>query len=194
MAKNEMNKAKEQRIYRVAIFTPYLLETMGDLANWGIKDGRCPIETIARQIAKYGYDPDNLNNIKTIKTKNGMVVLETPQDHGSEMPILGIIGNTESSEDHVKRISGSGLLFARYSIFYGKPSGYTENKPEDVGYSLDIPKDVSTVKALLEDDRTLEAFLLREEKGIRKAIKSLNNKLNHPILITSYLAEALRRH
>ena len=174
----------------VALLTPYLAETIDDME----KDGRSK-EYIQNQIEKYGYNQNNFEGVKYLETPKRVVRLETVDDHESKGPCdvnLAIQGSTENGERQVSGFKGTGLIVARYSIFYGGPSNYTGNYPEDAGYSLDFPKKVEAVKAFLTDDNVLDAIVAREEDKIRDAIDSLNKKLEKPVLVTPYLAEALK--
>jgi len=205
MTNNETTKAKEQKIYRVAVLTPYLIESIQDISKWARDRGKCPVEVIEKQSKLYGYDPKNLNGKNSLETqKKNRVLLETPKLDGftttygemvsplkKENILMAIAGCTEDFEDLVKRHKGSGLLFARYSIFYGNKSNYTGNSAETAGYSFDIPKDVETVKALLRSDAFLESLVAREECRIARSLDALNKKLKDPVLATPYLKEAL---
>lgn len=175
-----------KKIFNVAVLTNYLVADMG-------AEGRSA-EYIKTQIEKYGYDPNNFKGVRFLDNSQFRVMLETPRDHRLLSPVLAdlaIAGSTEEGEEQIKNCMGSGLIVARYSIFYGNPSGYTENTPEASGYSLDIPKRVSTVKTMLTDDRVLEAFLSRDEIEIRTALALMNEHLEQPILVTPFLSKAL---
>lgn len=182
------------REFQVAILTPYLSE--------GLEQFACPIEAL-EHIALYNYEPDNLNGIKLIQTpENNIVKIWSPEydahyrDDVSDNERLknydlAIAGSTESGENEVRMMKGSGLVIARFSIFYEGASGYSGAMPEEAGYSLDIPKNVGTAKALLESDKVLKALVSREEAKVISAIEKLNENLRIPILITPYLAQAL---
>jgi hypothetical protein len=173
----------------VAIFTPYLYE---DMRKAGYSE-----QYIREQVEKYGQDHDNLQGVKTVKTQSGRLVkLDTPDDHESKGPddvLMVIHGSTESAERMILAHKGTGLIVARYSIFYGGPSGYTGRTPEQGGYALDIPKKVETAKALITDDAVIDALVAREADNIRGSIEGLNRKLEQPVLVTSYLEKALAR-
>ncbi len=181
--------------YKVAILTPYLSE--------GIEQFSSPAQFV-QQALLYGYDPNNLNGLEFLQTNNGsLVTIDSPHyERGGRKEVqirdienhdLIITGSTEPCEDEVRAMKGTGLIVARFSIFYGKPSGYSGVKPEDGGYSLDLPKAVGCAVALLKSDDVLEALVLREESKIRTAIDELNKGREPvPILITPYLAEALK--
>jgi hypothetical protein len=155
----------------------------------------CDEAYIKNQIEKYGYDPANLHGVRFLRTESGRLVkLDTAEDHESRMPtdsLMAIAGSTESAEDNIRGLRGTGLIVARYSIFYGGPSGYTGRTPEQGGYALDIPKKVETAKALITDDAVIDALVAREADKIREAIGELNKRLNVPVLVTPYLEEAL---
>ena len=170
----------------VGVFTPYLC---ADIAKEGYDD-----EYVKVQKEKFSYEDDNLNDERLIVTPRFKVKLDTHEEHESRGPgdvLLAIHGSTREAEERIRGLRGTGLIVARYSIFYGGPSKYTGNYPEESGYSLDIPKKVSAAKALVTDDGVFEAILSREEKAIVQAIYNLNKKLEQPILVTPYLPKAL---
>jgi hypothetical protein len=180
--------------YNIAILTPSLTESVECFDN--------PIHFI-QNLALYGYDPDNLNGIKLLSTDKGNIVrIWSPEYDGLyredvrkyelENSDLVIAGSTERGEYEVNQLKDSGLIVARYSIFYGSRSGYSSEKPEETGYSIDIPKSVTCVNRLLQSDKTLEAIASRDESRIISAIDELNSgNESYPILITPYLTKAL---
>jgi len=183
-------QTKPKRTYQVAILTPYLTDSLKDVQGYFENN---PSEVFT-QIDRFGYDPENLNGNDTIQTpKSNLVQLITKNNHDRHFgsPDLVIAGSTEAAENEVESFKGSGLIVARYSIFYSEPSGYTGRHPHQAGYSLDIFKDVNIVKALLKSDEVLEAIASREEPAIRSALDNLNQTLPAPILVTPYLAQAL---
>jgi hypothetical protein len=105
---------------------------------------------------------------------------------------LVIAESTPRGEDDVYAMRWTGMIVARYSRFYGKQSGHFGMPPEEIGYALDIPKNVATVEQLLNNQPILEALVAREEQEIRQSIERLNGQLPEPILVTPYLSEALR--
>ena len=178
----------DRRVVTVALLTPYLWETMEQCQE------ACGKEGAKDQIKDFGFDPNNFNGKKFLKTENFMVKIETPDDHNMKSQTdadLIIIGNTEKSEEAVSQCMGRGVIFCRYSIFYPGPSRYTGTTPGDAGYSIDLPKDVSTAKALLTNDLFLEAILARDEGMIQTALISLNADLPSPVLATPFLSQAL---
>jgi hypothetical protein len=188
----------ELKTINVTIGTPYLYQSLDDVIN---KKG---ILEVLKQSVLYGYDPDNLSNTNLIITPGERIVRLHSLNSSEEAFNIGnvvssdlvIVGNTEGAEEGIKLLAGdcginTGSIIARYSIFYGGPSQYTGNEPGDVGYSLDIPKDTSTVKKMLNDDYFLESILERNEDAIVDSIDRLNKNLDQPILITSYLPKAL---
>ena len=177
-------KNDDKKLFNAAIVTPYLSENM--------EEKGFTKEYIQTQIKKFGYDPQNINGDKFLETDKFFIRLHTRDDHTNERPDLVIIGSAGHSEDKVESMKPSGIIVARYSIFYGGPSQYTGNSPEEGGYSLDLPKNVAVAKALLTDEGVLEAILAREEAKIRAALDDLNKKVSQPVLITPFLAEALR--
>ena len=179
-----MTEDKKQII--VGLFSPYLYQNFGE---------RFDEEYVKKQIEKFGHDPNNFNGRKFILTEKYRVKLDSPQDHISQGPqdlAFAVHGSTEWAEDEVRGWRGSGLITARYSIFYGGASKYTGNFPEESGYAIDLPKNMDTVKAFLTSDVMLDALVAREEAKIRTAVESLNSGLEMPVLITPYLTKALR--
>ena len=179
-----MTEEKKQII--VGLFTPYLYQNMGE---------KFDEEYLKTQIEKFGHDPNNFNGRKYLLTENYQIKLDSPDDFVSKGPqelAFSVHGSTEWAEDDVRGLRGSGLIMARYSIFYGKPSGYTGNFPEESGYAIDLPKNMDTVKAFLTNDLMLDALVAREESKIKSAVETLNSGLEMPVLITPYLAKALR--
>lgn len=172
MAKQRKQPNLEKRLI-VAVFTPYLYAE------------------------KYSYNPTNFHGMKFVKTGNGRLVkLDTKDDFVSKGPddvLLAIHGSTEAAEEDVRGWRGTGLIVARYSIFYGGPSKYTGRTPEESGYAFDIPKKVEAARALITDDAVIDALIAREADRIRGAIEGLNRKLEQPVLVTPYLEKALAR-
>jgi hypothetical protein len=177
-------KNDDKKMFNAAIMTPYLYE---NLSAEGYDEAY-----IRAQIKKFGYDPDNFNGTKFLETDKFLVKFHTLDDHTNERPNLIVIGSSGYSESIIENMKRSGIIVARYSIFYGGPSQYTGNTPEEGGYSLDLPKSVAVAKALLTHDGVLEAILAREEGKIRSALEDLNKNVSQPVLITPFLADALR--
>jgi len=149
---------------------------------------------VERQKQKYGYDPNNFKGTRYLETPNFIVMLETPEEHEIENPLFAdfaIFGSTMQKEEMAMKAKGSGLIIARYSIFYGSKSNYSGNTPQEGGYSLDIPKKVASAKALIMHEPFLEAILERDEVKIMDSIEGLNQTLEQPVLVTPYLATAL---
>ena len=180
----------------VAILTPYLTDSLQSLVE------RSPSkEWLAYQVGKVGYNPSNLSEIEGIRTKRNMVhLLKTKADEDNDTLRnwiqqarngFSISGSTESFEDLIKSHKGTGALVARYSLFYGKPSGYTGRSAEESGYSLDIPKNPEIVKAMLTNDDLLEAIRERKADSIQRALIKFNRKMPTPVLATNYLPQAL---
>ncbi|MAF50813.1 MAG: hypothetical protein CMH64_01855 [Nanoarchaeota archaeon] len=177
--------------FNVTLLTPYLSEDLGE---------HLTREEVLEHIILYGHDPSNFSEERVLRTPERLVSLSSPSYVGSTGTLprmvlsesdLVISGNTESAEETVRDLKDSGLIIARFSIFYGEPSGYTDNSPEASGYSLDIPKDVSTVRAMLTDDNLLNALTSENESRIRMALNDLNTNLDQPVLATPFLSEAL---
>jgi len=177
---------KTPRIVKVAVLTPYLTRDLSD---------RYDDQYLQIQKEKFGYDPNNFKDTSELSTKKFRVLLETTQNHTLGSPTLAdlcIIGMDERSEKEITGFKGSGLVVVRYSAFYGGTSRYTGNSPEESGYSLDLPKKVAVVKALITNDKFLDALVKRELKKIQTALTAFNKTQPEPVLITPYLAEALK--
>jgi hypothetical protein len=186
---NGDEKMINKEIFPVAILTPYLTEELDQKTREFLVDG------------EIGYQSNNFSKNKELETEKWAISLLKPEYVGgllrtknSNLPLLSrlvIAGSTVPGEEEVIDLKGSGLIVARYSMFFNGPSRYTGRMPEESGYSLDIPKSVSTVREMLSNDEVLDALVAREETQIRKAIGKLNKILEEPILVTSYLREAL---
>ena len=161
---------------------------------------------VIKQIALFGYDPDNFNGKDALTTANGSLVSLTPYDfllQGSEREIMDILksadliisGSVEPTERLVFSLKPSGKIVARYSIFFGGPSGYTGNPPEVTGYALDIPKDVRCVNALLSNDAILEGIVARDRSAVNRGLTKIAQQLDQiglpPVIATPYLDEIL---
>jgi len=138
--------------------------------------------------------------VKQLISDRHLVRLDSPNYDGRKRaslmgmgfnPALVIAGSTEPGEDEVEGLKGTGLVVARYSMFYGGPSGYSGRSPGDGGYALDIPKDVGVVRDLLTDDNVLDALVARELGGLVGALDSFNQGRIQPVLATPYLETAL---
>ncbi len=167
-------------IVNVAILTPYLLEDVR---------GKWPQSEIEKQIQRFGYDPQHILIDRILPTEHNLVKVE---EEIIKRPHLVIAGCTQRVEQSISQKKGSGLLIARYSIFYGKVSNYSGKSPAVSGYAFDIPKNPQIIKALLREDRFLEALVFRDESKIRSSLESFNLRKDQPVLITEYLNEALR--
>ena len=191
----------EKKAYLVSISTPYLMESEKMFENYykvfpgELPKGLNPSQATTIQKAAYGFNPNNLNGKKTIITKKGNLVLINSEIYPllkcQVFSDLEITGSNDVMEEVIREHMGSGLITARYSIFYGGKSMYTGRSPEDSGYSLDIPKNPNIVKTMLRDDSFLESILSRDGSKILSSIGKLNKKLEKPILVTSYLEEVL---
>jgi hypothetical protein len=181
-------KTSGKKLFRAGIMTPYLLESLDDLRSGETED------YVQAQIKKYGFDPINLNGVRALQTSGHIVSIESPEHHTTASPkecdiiVIGCAGNCEHM---VRGAKESGIVFARYSVFYGGASEYSNEMPEQTGFSFDIPKKVDAVKAMLTHDMLLEAIVAREEAKITAALADLNKKLAEPILATPYLKVAL---
>ncbi len=175
-----------KKIVRVAVLTPYLTER---LSRHDHSEG-----FIQEQKEMFGYDPHNLNGERTLETPERIVRLETPGDHTMPCPLeadMIVAGSVDFVEDRVMALKRTGVIVARYSIFYGGPSKYTGRTPEESVYAIDIPKQVSAARALLTDDGVLKALEARDARLTREALAILNATLPQPVIATSFLEEAL---
>lgn len=207
-----MVKINGKEKVNVAIMTSYLTDDFeAQYAERkakceGCKDCTCnklseffdSVDDIAKRVdyqkEKYGYDPNNFKGTRYLETPNFIVMLETPEEHEIESPALAdfaIAGSTMSKEEMVMAAKGTGLVIARYSVFYGRESDYSGNTADRGGYSLDLPKKVATAKALITHEPFLEGILERDEVKIMDSIGSLNQALEQPVIVTPYLATAL---
>ncbi len=178
----------KEGIIKVAILTTYLTEDFAEK----YQDSQ---ERLNVHIEKYGYDPKNFKDTRQLVTPKRIVLLETDERHTVEKPHLcdfAVAGSTETMEDAVFNMRGTGIIVARYSTFYNGTSRYTGNTAAEGGYSLDMPKRTDVVKSFLTNDNVLDAIVAREEAKIRQVIDEFNRGLAHPVLITPYLAEALK--
>lgn len=181
----------------VAIITPYLAKDIDEFV-----ESMNPLK-FDRQVAKFGYNPlKNFGKISQIQNERNLVRI-VKQPERIERPeivacmrnpdiLFSVMGSSEDAERDVMNTRGSGALIARYSIFYGGNSKYTGRNPSDAGYAFDIQKDPEIVREMLQDDDVLDAISQREESKIKEALESLNKRLTAPILVTSYLEQALR--
>ncbi len=173
-----MNAEISKQNVRVGVLTPYLARSIEELA---------PIEQF-EQMVLFRAEPDNLKNVNYLETPKFRVKLEK-QPEGIMPPQLIIIGSTIQAEADVSSISTGfpQVIIARYSIFYGGPSGYTGVRPEQAGYSLDLPKSVAVAKKLLTHDMFLEALVNKNLANLRDALADINKDLAQPILETPRL-------
>jgi len=186
-----------KREVRVAVLTPYLA---GDILKMGFSE-----EFVKDQTERFGYDPDNLQDVKMITTPDRKVILDSPPMRGpavSGVEIaktimlpspadLVIVGGNPHMEALVSSMRGSGIVVARYSIFYHGPSRLTGAEPEDAGYAIDIPKSPKIARALISDDRFLDALVARDAPAVRSALESLTERINERIKATPYLEAVL---
>jgi hypothetical protein len=189
MGETKMKKTKKNMtrhdVY-VALITPYLRDNLSDRGE--------SEEYIKMQIEKYGYNPNNFNGQRFLKTENKLVFFETPDNHiisdprNADLLFIGCAGDSVGLVNSAKPF---GTVVARYSIFYGGKNDYTGELPENEGYSIDMPKDVDTVRCMLSNDNVLEALIARNENQLRTALDKLNSSLDRPILATPYLSHAL---
>ncbi|MBW2993504.1 hypothetical protein KY317_02935 [Candidatus Woesearchaeota archaeon] len=178
---------------KVALLTPYLFQTVQDL------ESRYDLGEVFNQIVHFGYQPDKIIRDKEITDGKRIVMIDRPKDLTTLALLdccagadLVISGSADDAEDFVLRfLKDTGLIVARFSIFYRGPSRYTGMAPEDTGYALDIPKDPDAVKALLTHGMFLDGLVKREEAQMRVALECLSTRLPKPILATPYLTKCL---
>ena len=193
MSNNSNQEIKKPEV-KVAIWTPYLSESLGNF----IKKCKSP-EEFMFEIGVAKYNPINLSGISKIETLKYKVNLYSPDYEEARYRIqeinpsanLIITGCTRGGEEEVMHLQKTGILIARYSLFYGGPSRYTNRMPESAGYSFDIPKEVSIVSSFLTHDSLLEGIINRNEDEIRASIDDLNKTIEQKIIITPYLTNAL---
>lgn len=177
-----MNTEISKQNVRVGVLTPYLARSIDELE---------PIEQF-EQMVLFRAEPENLKDVNYLETPKFRVRLEK-QPEGAMPPPLIVIGSTRQAEVNVLSISTSfpQVVIARYSIFYGGPSGYSGVRPEETGYSLDLPKSVAVATKLLMYDGFLEALVNRSLANLRVALADMNKNLEQPILETPRLEVAL---
>ncbi len=194
---------------QVAIMTPYLTESMGDARPfvdvWGARHSGWNVEI---QKAFHGYAPENLLQERIIETRLGRkIFLYKPRwENGHERgfhdeelramrPLLAIEGSTLNGETETARLKETGVVVARYSTFYGGNSAYSRKSPEELGYSLDIPKTTESVLALLSHDAFIDALAERSIGKVRFALADLALRARRenmrPIKETPYLERTL---
>jgi len=187
-------ETQTRRQMKIAILTPYLTESARSVESWYSK------KFLEEQEEKYEFDPNNLSDVDGVRLPRLNVQIKSANPQGYVDDVLNlarnsdfvITGSARGTEGEVMSLKGSGVLVARYSIFYGGPSNYTGRRPEDGGYAFDIPKNTDTVRKLLTEQPFLEAILDRDEERIRTALHGLNMQLQgRPVLATPYLTEAL---
>jgi hypothetical protein len=178
-----------KQTFNVELLTPYLSE---NFEKYRTK------REIFGEMVLHGYNPSNFNEERFLETPERQVILDAPSYRSGRRTFetvnntdLVIAGSTEPGEKEVRGLKDSGLIVARFSIFYGGPSNYTGSTPESAGYSLDIPKSVATVRTMLTDNDMLDALVSKEEARIRNSLDNLNSNLENPIVATPFLAEAL---
>lgn len=198
-ATNTTEANPQLRDIQVGILTGYLYESLEKMI------AEAPsFEYALSQIFEFGHPPENLSGIKHFTTPKFRVHLRNPEENGNSYgqgfyPCLGdprsafiISGSAEQVEERIIGAKNSGILIARYSIFYGKNSNYTGRTAGESGYAFDMPKDVATARKLLTTDSVLEAIAARDEKAICESLDVMNRDLKYPVLVTPFLHEALQ--
>jgi|GEM_PF-3547678 len=151
-------------------------------------------QRLAAMRKAYLYNPSDFTSIRFLETDRYRVILEEAKSYEQGNLVhadIALLGNYTDMEERAIKAKGTGLIVARYSIFYKYRSDYSGNYPQQSGYSIDIPKRVATAKALLMHEPFLEGILARDEQKIVDAIGGLNQALDQPVLVTPYLHTAL---
>ena len=182
---------------KVAIITPYLTEVF--------EQREMSKEEFEFQTTIAGYKSGMLLTEKAIETDFFLVKPWMPKGYSNnastrkhflatiqDKPDLVIAGSSPDGELEVGTVMGSGLLVARYSMFFGGPSLYTGLMPQDMGYALDIKKDPEVVQRMLKDDCVLEAILKQSVKGMSEAVEKFNKGTTPDLLVTAYLAQVFK--
>jgi len=160
----------------VAVLTPYLVEYKGDYSREAEQIPNC-FTTEKRKVhfdfRWNGYD-------------------DKRRDIDVDLADLVIAGCTYKGECEVQCMRGTGLIIARFSKFYGRPSEYTGKMPGESGYSLDMHKSADTVRVLLTDDKILDSLVSRNEIEIINALAKFNKERWEPVIPTHHLTEALK--
>ncbi|RME77472.1 hypothetical protein D6774_04285 [Candidatus Woesearchaeota archaeon] len=171
------------RTIPVVIASPYLMEDMSE---------RYDEHYVQIQKEKFGYDPNNFAGVRELNGPD--LTIELIDARNSDIFLnakapLYISGSTSAVERVVHELRGSRRVIARFSIFYGKASGYSGDYPEETGYALDIPKSVEAVKRMLTHTPTMLALQERNLDDLLKGLNDLNKHLQQPVLTTPYLQE-----
>lgn len=175
-------------VVTIGLATPYLTESVEEFLNC-----RDPRDTLF-QLTVAGYNPYNFAGLSEVETPKHIVQIQKIREEIETNPSLDFIitGCTEDREANVISLKGSGLLVARYSMFYRHPSQYTGNSAAKAGYAFDIPKVPAAAFALVQHDGFLSALKARKVHQIEEALAQVNKgKEGCPILRTSYLDDVL---
>lgn len=188
--------------FRAGILTPYLT---GEV----IKRHKDNSTGLSMHVDKYGAQDmsDSLEGFEELeqgvyRKKAGIDIVldlrhrDTDEDIVRQMLLsadLAIVGCTPSEESSVDKCRATGLPFARCSMFYGGPSGYTDLYPEETSYSFDLPKDKTLVFSFLTNESIASAILERNPDRIRRSCDEFNLRSNYaPVIVTSYLDEVCK--
>ena len=192
----------------VWITTPYLTKSefeMEDLFN-SPEDFQ-----FQRDIA--GYNSENFHSTKEIHTPRKRITIVKNKEEANQVyrtanpalgefssftvkqvlqcidrkPIICIASSARDAESSVYCENDTGIIHARYSMFYGGPSGYSGRTAAQGGYALDIPKLVKTVKDLFLNDDLTDALESRDLGTIYEALGRFNFKRDLPIIATEFL-------
>jgi hypothetical protein len=174
----------------VAVLTPYILMHMSAFST---------LQSIGHELRGADDPRQNLHGTSGFQTNLYQVrfidsfpegkfsrrgVYELPNDID-----LVLAGSTQDGEEEAVALGEQGHIVARFSIFYGGPSDYTGRRPEQSGYSLDIPKSFDVLTDLLQNEAFLDGIDQRNSSLIRDALSSPRNQ--NPALVTPYLEHAL---
>src|SRR3989338_10034521 len=179
----------EHQQFRVAILTPYLT---GEVMEKCVGNG----EKLQQQREKYGaqdlrgvlgqfeeHEPGIYLRRSPLETVLDLCCRDQNIGDMLQKADLAVVGCTEEVERDVWFSKKAGFLFARCSIFYGKPSGYSGWTPEEAGYAFDLSKDKEKVLSFLMDEKMGRAILERDLKKIEGSLGEFNGRsgLSEPV-------------
>lgn len=104
---------------------------------------------------------------------------------------LAILGCGRAQERFAINSGYSGLIAARYSIYYGQRSPYTGNFLNET-YSFDIPKERSIVNKFLNNENLISAILDKDAKNVKKSLEEVNADERRPIIVSPLLEIVLK--
>lgn len=128
----------------------------------------------------------------------------------SKAPSIAVAGQKKLAENTIIDLTKQlpDLIAIRYSGFYGVsdhgheyrilPSGKIESGKQygvniaDAGYSLECPKDQSTLIQLISSEQIIEAILKRDRAKLKQTIEQLNSTFSKPIKFTQYFTKIFK--